>query len=247
MADMVQWTRRVQSLRVRTPLPHVDSDDVSSDMVTALTTPRKKLRPRLSSYFSHHMPSTGIDNLPRSSPDLVSMPQQQEQPDSRDTYVCQIEPQRLMECILTKLMVDPFHTLDARDNSSLLMIFESYRTLCDQNAALSEKLQNEVDCRYAVEVEAEKTEKRWQQEREDYRAEVRRLEILVAKGQRGLVDLVNARQYSTLRRDRRRAEVAIDADHKETVFEFLERTRLEDAEAKRSQRGAYRWKPADWL
>lgn len=138
---------------------------------------------------------------------------------------------------MQQLMTDPFRVLDTRDNSSLMMIFEAYRNLRDDNAALKEKLRSEIECRYAAELEAEEAEKRWQQEKTEYRTEVKRLEILIAKGKRGLADVMRARQDSMLQRGRRRESKETHNDQKETVFEFLERTRAEDLDARLSQRG----------
>lgn len=138
---------------------------------------------------------------------------------------------------MTAIMVNPLHELDTRDNISLMMIFEAYRSLCDQNAAQSDKLRSEMNCRFAAEIEAERAEKRWEQEREDYKTEIRRLELLIAKGKRGLVDVIRARQDSILRRKRTKEETVSVHDHKETVLEFLERIRVDDCEARKAQKG----------
>ena len=153
---------------------------------------------------------------------------------------CQPEPEFLIECIMRKLLADPFTSLDARDNTSLMIIFEAYRLLQDHNARLSGKLQSEVDRRYAAVLETENTAKQWQQERDDFRSEVKRLELLIAKGKRGMVEVMRARQDSVLKRARNKEDArGGHDDHKETIFEFLERTRAEDEDAKRSQRGLY--------
>lgn len=135
------------------------------------------------------------------------------------------------------LLVEPYHALDPAHNSSLMMIFEAYRTMCDQNAALAKRLQVEVSCRDTAELETERAEQRWQVDKEEYKNEIKRLELIIAKGKWGLAEVVRARQNSVLRRGRQGTAATGVDDQKETVFEFLERTRAEDNDARRSQRG----------
>lgn len=139
---------------------------------------------------------------------------------------------------MRKLMANPLQALDVRDNSSLMMIFEADRMLRDENLALTEKLQTETKCRYAAELEAERSQIRWQRGKEQYIAEVRRLELLIAKGKRdGLVEVLRARQDSMLERTHRSKDAQDAEDNQETLFEFLDRTRAEDEDARKSQRG----------
>jgi len=145
---------------------------------------------------------------------------------------------------MQKLMASPFEPLTARDNSSIMRIIEAYRVLRDENTSLMEKLRNEVKRRYAVELEAEKAERRWQQEVGDYKAEVKRLELLIAKGKPGLAGVIKARQDSVVDRSRKGARPGKSGrnDHKETVFEFLGRSRTEGEDARSAQRGMSRCK-----
>lgn len=236
MTDINQWRRRIQPSRSRTPLPSADHEGLSAETTPSPDVPRRKLRPKLSSYFSHHVPPAIHGKSEALSAEYTFSASQS----AYDPPIsCQPEPEALMESMMRKVMADPFHAPDVRDNSSLMMIFEAYHSLREQNADLSEKLKTEVDSRYAVELEAERAEKRWQQEREEYKAEVKRLELLIAKGKRGLADVIKARQGSVLRnkKDRNKEDSNAVKDRKETVFEFLERTRAEDLDATKSQRG----------
>lgn len=228
----------IQPCRIRTPLPYIDHDDASAETVSSPATPRRKVRPKLSSYFSQYIPATGHGKHEPLNADHTCFDVAQI---SASTYTwpgfCQPDPEVLMESIMRKLLADPFQPTDARDNSSLMMIFEAYRSLRGQNMALCEELKNEGDCRYAGEMEAERAEKIWQQEREGFRAEIKRLELLIVKGKRGMADVMRARQDSMLRKARKRQDLPVENDSKETVFEFLERTRAEDEDARQSQRG----------
>ena len=75
----------------------------------------------------------------------------------------------------------------------------------------------------------------WQQERQDYKAEVKRLELLLAKGKRGLAEVTLARQDSILRHGKQRSLSGDDT--LETIFEFLEKTKRYEDSAWSSQRG----------
>lgn len=226
MTDINQWRRRI----ARIPLASVDFDDTASNS----TTPRR-VRPKLSSYFSHYMLPNGQSKPDSPGYTYLSQP-------IPDTYnwsdSCQPDPEVLMESVMRKLMANPLQALDVRDNSSLMMIFEADRMLRDENLALTEKLQTETKCRYAAELEAERSEDGWQRGKEQYIAEIRRLELLIAKCQRdGLVEALRARQDSMLKRTHRSKDAQDFEDNQETLFEFLDRTRAEDEDARKSQRG----------
>lgn len=240
MTDINQWRRKIQPTQSRAHLSAVDHEESPAESYSSPATPRKKLRPKLSSYFSHYMPNAA--HAKPVSPPNVDHTAQAERPSvSLSTHrfieTCNPEPERLMDSVMRELLVEPYHALDPTHNSSLMMIFEAHRFLRDQNEALAERLQTEVSGRDAAELESDRAEQRWQIEKEEYKKEIKRLELIIAKGKRGLAEVVRARQDSVLRRGYQ--EPAADGlnDQKETVFEFLERTKAEDDDARRSQRG----------
>ncbi|GAB7356340.1 hypothetical protein MBLNU459_g7131t1 [Dothideomycetes sp. NU459] len=123
------------------------------------------------------------------------------------------------------------------------MIFEAYRALRDQNELLTGKLQNEVSCRVAAELETDRAEQGWRVDKERYKKEIKRLELIIAKGRMGLAEVTRARQDSMLKRTHEGIQADHVEDRKETVFEFLERTRAEDEDAMQTHRAVFHSRP----
>lgn len=242
MADIHQWRRKIQSSRSRTPLPGTPAEHDYREPLTESAsnpaTPRRKIRPKISSYFSHYIPST--THQPKS--DYLSVPEPTDFAVPRSVGTIpeppshHLEAEQLIDSIMRTLLCRPYEGLDAQHNSSILMIIEAYRNLKDEIALLECKVQEEVHARFTVMMDAERSEKQWEVERQEYKAEVKRLELLISRGKKGLVGVINARQGSVLR-GRRKQTYDDQNDDKETVFEFLERTRQEDETARVEQRG----------
>ena len=77
----------------------------------------------------------------------------------------------------------------------------------------------------------------WERDKGEYKAEVKRLELLLAKGERGLAEVTLARQDSVLLRGQRHQGKPRDDTTLETIFEFLERTSQYEDKVWGSQRG----------
>ena len=142
------------------------------------------------------------------------------------------------------LIAEPYRPLDVKHNSPLLMIFEGFRNLRDENASLVRKLKYEVETRFSSHHELELERQRWQREREEYQAEVKRLELIISKDKEGVAEVLRARRGSLLRNEHRRRTASganTNDDSRETLVEFLQRTRIEDERrqesARKSQRG----------
>jgi hypothetical protein len=149
-----------------------------------------------------------------------------------------------MDSIMRTLIAEPYRPLDVKHNSPLLMIFEGFRNLRDENSSLMRKLKYEAETRFASHHELELERQAWHREREEYKAEVKRLELIISKNEEGVAEVVRARQGSLLGREHRRrtasnANLKRD-DPRETVFEFLERTRIEDERKQEAARKAQR-------
>ena len=123
----------------------------------------------------------------------------------------------------------PNQTLDPRFNGNLLQIFESYRNLSDSHARLQSQLDEEALARKAIVQRLQQAQRQWATERQEYRAEVKRLEVLLAKGKRGLAEVTLARQASLIqhRRSQVKGDPEVD-DGLQTIFEVLEKTKYED-------------------
>ena len=77
----------------------------------------------------------------------------------------------------------------------------------------------------------------WDTERQQYKAQVKRLELVLAKGNRGLAEVTLARQDSVLRHDRSNRNNVNSDKTLETILEFLERSKRYEDKMWSSQRG----------
>ena len=134
-------------------------------------------------------------------------------------------------------MSQPYDALDTRFNGALLQIFEVYRNLSDQRERLERSLAGETDNRLAERSTAQRAEHEWEEEKRSYKAEVKRLELVIAQGKRGVAEVALVRQDSLIRRKKQVVTPDDEDDGKETVFEFLEKTKRFEDPAWSGQRG----------
>lgn len=134
-------------------------------------------------------------------------------------------------------MSQPYNALDTHFNGALLQIFEAYRNLSDQREQLERSLTGEMDNRLAERLAAQRAENGWEEEKQSYKDEVKRLELVIAQGKRGVADVALVRQDSLIRRKKQVVTPDDEDDGKETVFEFLEKTKRFEDPAWSGQRG----------
>jgi hypothetical protein len=134
-------------------------------------------------------------------------------------------------------MSQPYNALETRFNGALLQIFEAYRNLLDQQERLQRSLAGEMDIRLAERLATQRTEHAWEQEKQSYKAEVKRLELVIAQGKRGVAEVALVKQDSLIRRKKQVITPDDEDDGKETVFEFLEKTKRFEDPAWSGQRG----------
>ncbi|KEQ77334.1 hypothetical protein M436DRAFT_32671, partial [Aureobasidium namibiae CBS 147.97] len=253
MADVYQWRRRIQPAFSHTLLPVGEQDETEPDITSGFGSTRKKVRPKISSYFhprsfgpsaTHGKSSLWSSDQRTSVKDTISSPCQT-WPEG-----CEPDPDQIMDSMMRTLIAEPYRPLDVKNNSPLLMIFEGFRNLRDENASLVRKLKYEVETRFSSHHELELERQRWQQEREEYQAEVKRLELIISKDKEGVAEVMRARRGSLLRKEHRRRTASgtnTNDDSRETLVEFLQRTRIEDEKrqeaARRSQRVPCRARP----
>lgn len=218
----------IQPARSRTPA--ADTDDSEG-----VLSPRKGLKPKLSSYFTQQNPSS----LPsRTVSTVTNNAFHQNFPSwSNDEPIPDPDVNKLVDSLMSRLLAEPYYGLDSRFNGTLLQIFECFRTNQDDKDKLQLLLHQEIDRRSSLERAMHDSAQKWSRQREEFQAEIRRLELIIAKGERGLAEVTLARQDSLLRYGQRiRNNITADKTL-ETVFEFLERTRRLEDERWSSQRG----------
>ncbi|KAI5212943.1 hypothetical protein AUEXF2481DRAFT_6594 [Aureobasidium subglaciale EXF-2481] len=245
MADIHQWRRRIQPGFPHALMPVGEQDETEPTITSGFGSTHKKVRPKISSYFSHRCLSTGNARSSIWSADQrTSLKDTISEPCPTWLEGCEPDVDQIMDSMMRTLMAEPYRSLDIKYNSPLLGIFEGFRNLRDENASLSRKLKYEVETRFASHHDLDLERQRWQLEREEYKAEVKRLELIIFRDSEGVAGVMRARQGSLLRREHRRRTASgtnTDRDDpRETVFEFLERTRVEDRGKEEAARKAQR-------
>ncbi|RMY92553.1 hypothetical protein D0862_09457 [Hortaea werneckii] len=229
MADIQQWRRKIQTSRARTPAVPETNDD--TDGIATPMTPKRGLRPKISSYFTKDpgtAASVRVDALTSSPCTLPTWPDNESFPSP--------DAEGLVDSIMCRLMAQPYACLEPRFNGAILRLLENHRCMNDEQQRLQQQLENEVKRGTLLYQRLQAAQKQWSDERQDFKAEIKRLELLLAKGKRGVAEVTLAREDSELRRKESiRRSRGID-DGLETIFEFLEKTRRWEDKAYGSQR-----------
>ncbi|KAK4556368.1 hypothetical protein LTR86_006512 [Recurvomyces mirabilis] len=237
MADVAQWRRMIQPTRSRTPALE---PDILDDAATPIT-PKRGLKPKFSSYFTQLAGVPEIDLPFGSSIDDLMPPQLPIWPE--DEPYPQPDAEGLIDSITCRLMSDPYGTLDPRFNGMILQIFESYRAALDEKTLLQAQLDDLTRGRRSMVHSLQQAQKQWAGERQAYKAEIKRLEVLIANGAGGLAEVTLARQSSQLRQHENiRRSQQIDASL-QSVFDSLERASRLHEKAWISQRAVLRPRP----
>ncbi|KAM3422098.1 hypothetical protein BST61_g2472 [Cercospora zeina] len=222
MADIQQWRRKIQPTRSRTPATPFPDHEEPEDYLFS-TTPKKRTKPKLSSYFGNHQKSCPQEEVTTSA-ELPAWPPDQFYPEPK--------PEEVLDEMMCTLMAALYEPLDPRHNSSLMLVFEGYRDLIDEKALLQQRLAKEAASNKALVAKFNMAEKDWEDEKQDYKDEVKRLEVLLAKAsKRGVAEVTLAREDSRLHGRQSRG-----LRKKETIFEFLEKSSLYDDKAWGNQR-----------
>jgi hypothetical protein len=145
--------------------------------------------------------------------------------------------EQLTDAVTCRLMSQPYDALPAGFNGTLLQILEAYRDLSDERDRLERRITEEVENRFAERSTTQRVESLWEEERRTYKAEVKRLELVIAKGKRGVAEVALVRQDSLIHRRKQMITPDDKDDGKETVFEFLEKTKRFEDPSWSGQRG----------
>jgi len=147
-------------------------------------------------------------------------------------------PERAIDALYDRLLTEPFKPLPLPLNGAVLRVVEAYRGLETERLHLRSKLAEELEHLHETTEAFREAQGKWHGAERDYKAEIKRLELLVAKGKHGVAEVMKVRQSSVVKRSRRDSIVSPGRrEGKETVYEFLERTRHDEETMRRSQRG----------
>lgn len=225
MSDVQQWRRMIQPARVRTPAA-IDIED-TENLTTALpATPKISLKPKFSSYFVSHGSSaitTAKVELPTPPLDDISSPRLPTW-SNHDVFPTP-NAEGMIDSIMCRLMSDPYSALEPRFNGMLLHIFEAFRNANMEKLDLQAQVHQEMARSRALFKRFHEAQKEWADEREDFKAEVKRLEILLSKGKRGVAEVTLARQDSRLRQKEADRRSRADEHGLEVIFDMLEKNK----------------------
>lgn len=108
-------------------------------------------------------------------------------------YFDTTDPLDTLDCLSKRLVNEPYRPLDASANSLLLRIFEAYRKLSEKNVQLTSSFEKALET-------LEEAGKMWAEESNKYQAEIRGLNILGAKENRGLMGRIATRKEISQRK-----------------------------------------------
>lgn len=181
--------KTIQPVRTRTPTIPLTSDErrgtIDTSSLSESSTPQRRPGPRkkISTYFSKptKSPEDTITEIWSSgtSADNVSAP----------------DITMMVDAIFIKLCNRPFDGLPAQMNSSILHIIEAYRGLSFEKEHVDDQLKETAG-------RLEEVEKTWENEELAFRAEIKRLELIIARGKNGMSRLMASRQESVVNRKR---------------------------------------------
>ena len=214
MSDVHQWRRMLPPLnplsRPRTPqiqaIPEVEeyreyrSDLSDSGSIVSASTYMPETKPGKKPKLFH-----------RASQYLVAATSGKHQPVppfGRD-YFNDVEPQKdfqwagveqIIGSVFEELATNVCKPLSVQNNAPLLRVFEAYKALKAERDELSQKLIEAIAHNNTTLDTLEGERKRWKEDEINYKAEIKRLEVLIAKGKTGLSEVILARQQSLIRR-----------------------------------------------
>ncbi|OCK82414.1 hypothetical protein K432DRAFT_391254 [Lepidopterella palustris CBS 459.81] len=219
MTDIYAWRKKINPVRAKTPVVE-DAEDRHSEHGSEVSTPHRRSKAKLSRYISNYLAITTAakpEEFTRNFWDTLGEPIDLEE---------KVDPLQIVQSISSRLISAPQKPIPIQHNSGLLHLMENYRNLRLEKERIEELLKQTLDGFRAA-------EEKWEADEASYRAEVRRLELIIAKGKQGLSELIRARQDSVIKRKRQKIPTA---DKLETAYEFLSREQMDQETMRRSQR-----------
>lgn len=222
MSDFNQWRFKMHSTKSWVPSTvEVDekprfSENIFSSSSTSgasATLPRRKPRPKLMSYLGGHSHQSAepehflLDRRPplAQAAGISTTTVGNISEVSRETAAAtEIQPnvELSVTTLMSRLLSDPGKGLSVQDTSLVLRMIESYRELGEKVILLKEELGSEKEKTKVAAEELQQLEFIRASDEKDFRAEIKRLEMVIAEGKRGMSDLLVARQGSLIRRSR---------------------------------------------
>ncbi|KAF2500711.1 hypothetical protein BU16DRAFT_614429 [Lophium mytilinum] len=229
MTDINAWRKKISHpTRSKTPVAD-DFDDRHSDNGSERSTSRLRPRPKLTRYLSNYL----AISAPQKSDELFSDNFWDNLGQPVDVEP-KVDPYMVVQSISTMLLRNPNKPLPVAHNSSILHLVENYRNLREEKEKLDELLKETLDG-------YKEAEERWSAEEHNFRSEIRRLELIIARGKQGMTELMRARQGSVIHR-KRKVHKTPSEEQLETAYEFLWRDQVSQDMMREGQRVVLRSK-----
>ncbi|KAF2738209.1 hypothetical protein EJ04DRAFT_429414 [Polyplosphaeria fusca] len=201
--------------------PPPTEHEIDEDRASETSSRRKSdTKPKLHRYWSN---LTGLS--PDKPPVIVSEPWSEDFPLFPPPFV---DPLEVVQSVRSHINRIPTESIPLQHTSGLLRVFEDYRKVREAKERLDALIKDLVE-------DYKKAEETWNETEDRYQAEIRRLELIIARGASGMSVLMKARQGSII--DKRQSnKKRMRKDPAMTAFELLTRDQLDVEILQRSQR-----------
>lgn len=228
-SDKVGWRKTIHGGSSRpgtpasaaTPTLQVDVDDTRSEGVSEASTPRRATKPKLSRLMSSYR---NLKETPK-EPEFGT-PWSEDAP---PPYTSPVDPLMSLQSTYSHMIALPTQPIPVDYNNGLFRVFEDYRKVRQEREHLDSLLQEALE-------DYKNADTCWAETESRYQAEIRRLELLIARGTSGMTGLVRARQDSVVNR-RPLHRKTISVDRPAGTLEDLSSGQLNKQIGSRSQKG----------
>ncbi|KAL5431954.1 hypothetical protein PMIN07_008813 [Paraphaeosphaeria minitans] len=189
-SERSNWTNTFHSrpgTPIRGPTPtifQVDTDDIRREITLDVPSPRKATKPKLARYLSGYLAIKDASKEPEFGEPWLEMT-----PVSTE-YV---DPMASLQSVFSHMTTYPSSPIPPHYSNGIFRVFEDYRKIREEKERLDDLLHETFEGYRAAERFYEKAEA-------EYQAEIRRLELLIARGTSGMDGVIKARRDSTVRR-----------------------------------------------
>ncbi|KAF2444230.1 hypothetical protein P171DRAFT_28826 [Karstenula rhodostoma CBS 690.94] len=173
----------------RAPTPTIfqfDTDGVRREITLDVPSPRKATKPKLARYLTGYLAIKDPSKEPE-----FGEPWSEMLPCSRE-YV---DPMVSLQSVFSHMTTNPSCPIPLHYNNGIFRVFEDYRKIREEKERLDNLLHETFEGYRAAERFYDKAEA-------EYQAEIRRLELLIARGTSGMDGMIKARSDSTVKRTR---------------------------------------------
>ncbi|KAG9192657.1 hypothetical protein G6011_11391 [Alternaria panax] len=220
----LSWRKTRQGSRPQTPVaavpttPTIENADDTRSERSDTPAPRRDSKPKLARYTSLF---ANFKETVKEPEFAFSAPWGEDAPPPFQPY---IDPLDVVLSVRSH-MATAYKPIPMEHNSGLFRVFEDYRKVREQKESISRMMEDTLK-------DWRKAEAHWKYLKDCYGAEIRRLELLIARGTSGMAGLMQARQDSVVRRHRK----TISYDSLPPAYDLLSHAQLDQEIKLRSQR-----------